>query len=50
MRPHYPDIYELRGLYTLYEILQVNISRASSSSSSTQPSNRNNVTTNCNRG
>lgn len=48
MRPHYPDTYEgcINGCdSTLCEILQVNTSRPSSSSS-TQPSNRNVVTTN----
>ncbi|XP_025202861.1 DNA topoisomerase 3-alpha [Melanaphis sacchari] len=54
MRPHYPDTYEgcINGCdSTLSEILQVNMSRpSSSSSSSTQPSSRNIVTTNQNRG
>jgi len=53
MRPHYPDTYEgcINGCdSTLCEILQVNMSRPSSSSSNTQPSNRNVVTTNQNRG
>lgn len=53
MRPHYPDTYEgcINGCdSTLCEILQVNMSRPSSSSSSIQPSNRNIVTTNQNRG
>jgi len=53
MRPHYPDTYEgcINGCdSTLCEILQVNTGRPSSSSSSTQPSNRNVVTTNQNSG
>lgn len=53
MRPHYPDIYEgcINGCdSTLCEILQVNMSRPLSSSLSTQPSNRNVVTSNQNRG
>lgn len=52
MRPHYPDTYEgcINGCdSTLCEILQVNISRTSLSSSYTQPTNRN-VTTNQNTG
>lgn len=58
MRPHYPDTYEccINGCdSTLCEILQVNISRTSpssstSSSSNTQSYNRNTVTTNQNIG
>lgn len=51
MRPHYPDAYEgcINGCdSTLCEILQVNISRPSPSSS-TQTTNRN-ITTNQNSG
>lgn len=57
MRPHYPDTYEgcTNGCDgTLCEILQINTSRPSSSSSTTisntQLPNRNLVTTNQNRG
>lgn len=53
MRPHYPDTYEgcLNGCdSTLCEILKVNTSRTSPTSSNTQHNNRNAVATNQNSG